>query len=177
MVVIVTEGKSDIEFFEEFLKELDISRERYEFKNFEGKDNIFKLNYSIYNEIEKELDIIDKLLIVVDADDSKDSSPIRGYKATEDQLKELITNLDFKIDIDYFIFHNGDKESGYLESYLLSVLDDEQKVCIEEFKKCYRYNLSDKFVFNTFYKQKKYPFDFSHQNFNELKEKLINLFE
>ena len=177
MVVVATEGKSDIEFFEEFLKELDISRERYEFKNFEGKDNIFDLNNSIYNEIEDELDIIDKLLIAVDADDPKDSSPIRGYKITEDKLKELIANLDFKIDIDYFIFSNYDKGSGYLESYLLSVLDDEQQECIEKFKKCYRYDLSDKFVFNTFYKQKKYPFDFSHPNFDELKQKLINLFE
>jgi hypothetical protein len=64
-----------------------------------------------------------------------------------------------------------------LESFLLSVLDDEQKECIEEFKKCYKYELSDKWTYNTFYKQKKHPFDFDHPNFQPLKDKLTDLFK
>jgi len=176
MVVFIVEGGTDRDFFIDILDKLDISSNKYNIKPFGGKDNIFKLTHPLYDEIEEELDRIDKIFIVVDADDPKDSSPIRGYKVTELKLKELIAKLDFGIDIDYFIFSNCDKESGYLESYLLSVLDDKQKDCIEDFRTCFKYDLSDKFVFNTFYKQKRYPFDFSHPNFDELKQKLINLF-
>ncbi len=177
MVVFVVEGKTDIKFFRDFIEELDISKDRYEFKNFEGKDNIFKLNHKLYDEIEDELDIIDKILIAVDADDPKDYSPIRGYQETQKRLEELIEDLDFNIPIDFFIFSDQEKEKGYLESFLLSVLDDEQQECIKKFKECYKYDLSDKWVFKEFYKQKQYPFDYSHPNFNTLKQKLKNLFE
>ncbi len=177
MVVILTEGKTDIEFLKDFiLTELKIQREKFEFKNFEGKDNIFKLNHKIYDEIENELDIIDSILIAVDADDPNEPSPIRGYKKTEKELKELIKNLNFNIPIDYYIFCDEKKE-GYLESFLLSVLDNNQKECIQNFKECYKYDLTDKWVYNSFYKQKKYPFDYSHPNFNELRNKLKNLFK
>jgi len=59
----------------------------------------------------------------------------------------------------------------------LSILDEKQKGCISDFKACYKYELTDKWIYNTFYKQKRYPFDFNHKNFDELKEKLKNLFE
>ena len=39
-----------------------------------------------------------------------------------------------------------------------------------------QYELTDKWAYNTFYKQKKHPFDFHHTNFDELKQKLQNLF-
>ena len=177
MVVIIAEGKTDIEFLKDFiLNELNISREKFEIKDFNGKNNIFKIDCKIYDEIENELDIIDSILITADADDPKDPSPIRGYKETESALKKLIKDLDFKISIDYYIFCDKNRK-GYLESFLLSVLDDEQKECIEAFKECYKYELKDKLTYNTFYKQKAYPFDFNHPNFNELKTKLKNLFE
>ena len=177
MVVFIVEGITDKEFFEDFLNSLNIEKNRYEFRNFKGKDNIFNLNHKYYDKIEDEVDIIDKLFIAVDADDPKDECPIRGYKQTEEKLKELIKNLALDLPIDYFIFSDEEKEKGYLESFLLSVLEKEQKECIEEFKNCYKYELSDKWVFNTFYKQKKYPFDYNHPNFNKLKQKLINLFK
>ncbi len=177
MVVIITEGKSDIEFLEDFiLNTIKIAREKFEFKNFEGKDNIFQLNHKFYDEIENELDIIDAILITTDADNPNDTSSIRGYNETENKLKELINNLSFDVFIDYYIFCDEKKE-GYLESFLLSVLDDNQKECIQNFKECYKYDLTDKWVYNTFYKQKKYPFNYSHPNFNELRVKLQNLFK
>ena len=177
MVVIIVEGHSDREFLQDFIsKTFNIAKEKYEFKVFDGKDNIFKLNHFYYDEIEKELDLIEKILIVVDADDPKDKCPIRGYEETEQKLKELINNLGFSVPIDYFIFCDEDKK-GYLESFLLSVLDEEQKDCIKNFKDCFAYNLSDKWVYNSFYKHNDHPFDFSHSNFDELKQKLQTLFE
>ncbi len=177
MVIIITEGKTDIEFVDDFIKSvLEIPRERYEFKNFEGKDNIFQVSHPIYDEIEKELDIVDAIFICVDADDPSDPSPIRGYNETEDALKRLKDDLGFDVPIDYYIFCDENRE-GFLESFLLSFLDDEQKACIQNFRECYKYELSDKWTYNSFYKQKQHPFDFSHPNFNDLKQKLTNLFK
>ena len=84
--------------------------------------------------------------------------------------------MAFDVSVDYYIMCDEKKE-GHLESFLLSVLEDEQKECIESFRDCYKYELTDKWAYNEFYKQKKYPFDFSHDNFKELKTKLTNLFK
>jgi len=178
MVVFIVEGPTDKTFFEDFLQEMDIPKSNYSFKIFEGKDNIFNLNHALYDEIEKELDIIDKLFIAVDADDPKDICPTRGFQETETKLNTLIDDLGFNIPTDYFIFSDENKQKGYLESFLLSVLDQEQKKCLENFRKCFFSNtLSDKWVYNSFYKQQKYPFDFHHPNFNTLRTKLQNVFE
>jgi hypothetical protein len=178
MVAIIVEGKTDQEFLDDFIRDqFSVSREQVEFKIFKGKDNIFKLDHQLYEEIENEQDIYERLLIVVDADYPKDTSPIRGYGATEKALKKLIVDLGFGIETDYFIFSDTDKQTGCLESFLLGVLDNDQKECIEDFRGCYEYELSDKWVFNTFYKQQKHPFDYDHPNFSELKQKLQNLFE
>ena len=174
MVVIAYEGKSDGEFFDSLLKTYNLPKAFY--YEFEGKDNIFKLAHDNYAEIESDIDKIDKMLIVVDADNEKDTNPNRGYESSQKALQVLIEDLNFNIPIEYHIMCDKNKE-GNLESFLLSVLEDEQKECIEDFKKCYKYELTDKWAYNTFYKQKNHPFDFSHKNFDELKQKLQNLFE
>ena len=170
MVAIIHEGKTDREFFTTLLDSyaLPSSESELRYYNFEGIDNIFKLDHDYYNEIEAD-NIISKILIVIDADNK--------YKEHEKKLKTLIEDLSFdSIDIDYFIMAD-EYQQGNLESFLLSVLDDEQKKCIKEFRKCYKYDLSDKWAYGTFYKHKKHPFDFKHKYFNDLKEKLFKLFE
>ena len=174
MVVIAYEGKSDGEFFNSLLKAYELPAAVY--YDFKGKDNILNITHSHYDEIESDLKKISKILLVVDADNEIDPNPNRGYKASEKALRELIKNLEFDISIEYHIMCDEKKE-GNLESFLLSVLDNEQKVCIDNFKECYKYELTDKWAYNTFYKQKKHPFDYQHQNFKVLKEKLINLFK
>lgn len=173
MVVIAYEGKSDGEFFDSLLDTYGLPNATY--YDFEGKDNILNLSHKYYDEIEKDLDKIEKMLIVVDADNEKDSNPNRGYEASEKALQTLIENLNFSISIEYHIMCDTQRK-GNLESFLLSVLNDEQKECIDKFKECYEYELTDKWAYNTFYKQKKHPFDFNHSNFDELKQKLHNLF-
>ena len=178
MVIIAYEGKSDGEFFNTLLDEYHLDKNEVVYYDFKGKDNLFNFNHEHYNEIEKKyLSKVYKILLVVDADNKKDPNPNRGYGASEKALKKLIKDLDFEdVSIDYFIMCDDSKE-GNLESFLLSVLDDEQKECIDKFRECYKYKLTDKWAYNSFYKQKKEPFDFSHKNFNELKTKLKNLFE
>jgi len=171
MVALIHEGKTDKEFFNNLLQSynLPLLEDKIKYINFEGINNIFQVGNSNYDEIENEIKIgkISKMLIVVDADFK--------YEEHLKKLKETIENLAFDIPIDFYIMCDDNKE-GNLESFLLSVLDDKQKECIKIFKNCYKYELTDKWTYNTFYRHKKYPFDFSHQNFDELKEKLTNLF-
>lgn len=177
MVAILFEGVSDENFFNSILDEYKLPKEEVTFLNFEGKDNIFNISHKNYNDLETDIDAgkITKAIIVVDADNKKDPNPNRGFEASKAKLKETINDLSFPITIDYYIMCDENK-GGNLESFLLSVLEDEQKECISKFRDCYKHKLSDKWAYNTFYKQKNEPFNFQHQNFNLLKEKLKNLF-
>ena len=169
MVAILHEGKTDKSFFTTLFDAYGINatEDNIKYYNFEGIENIFKIGHDYYNEIEND-NIISKMLIVIDAD--------KNYSEHQKRLEELIVNFEFEdIEIDYFLMSDESKR-GNLESFLLSVLDDEQKECIKKFRECYKYELTDKWAYNTFYKQKNYPFDFNHQNFNELKQKIQNLF-
>ncbi len=178
MVIIAYEGKSDGEFFDLILNEYSLPSDEVVYYDFEGKDNLFNISHDYYDEIEKKhLNKVQKILLVVDADNPKDPNPNRGYDASKKALEHLIANLHFEdVPIDYYIMCDEKKE-GNLESFLLSVLDDEQRECVQSFRKCYKYELSDKWAYNTFYKQKKEPYNFDYPNFNTLKEKLQNLFK
>ena len=177
MVAILFEGISDEKFFNSVLSEYKLSFKEVLFFKFNGKDNLFKISHTNYDDLESDIEVgkITKALLVVDADNKKDPNPNRGFIPSENKLKEIIEELDFDIPIDYHIMCDENKE-GNLESFLLSVLEDEQKECISKFRECYKHDLNDKWAYNTFYKQKKEPFNFNHTNFDLLKEKLLNLF-
>ena len=179
MVAILFEGKTDKQFLEQICKSYTLPVDKIKYFNFKGKDNLFNISNSNYNELEKDINILEKInaiLIVTDADKESDIHPYRGFETTKNKLEETIEKLAFTIPVDYYIMCDENKQ-GNLESFLLSVLDDRQKKCISRFTKCYEYDLNDKWVYNTFYKQKKHPFDFKHQNFDLLKDKLMNLFK
>lgn len=178
MVAILFEGKTDKDFLTSLLEAYSLNRDQISFINFEGKDNLFNLSHPHYNNLETDISAgkIDKMLIIADADDEKDPSPYRGFGATLTKLCETIENLDFTIPVDYHIMCD-ENQQGHLESFLLSVLDADQKECIRRFKECYRYELTDKWAYNTFYKQMKHPFDYHHPNFDLLKSKLKTLFD
>ena len=178
MVAILFEGKTDVTFFDTLVSHYQLDKDQVVYKNFEGKDNIFNLMHENYNFLEESIkqERITSLLIIVDADNPKDPSPCRGYQETLTKLNTLKEDLNFSIPVNFYIMCDKNQQ-GYLESFLLSVLDNTQKECIDTFKDCFQYELSDKWVYNSFYKHHQHPFDFSHENFNELKEKLQNLFE
>lgn len=153
MVGIFFEGKSDNEFFEALLDEYQLNKNHVIFKNFQGKDNLFNISHTHYNNIETDINAgkIEKILLVVDADNETDLNPNRGYEASKIKLEETIDHLAFEIPIDYHIMCDQHQQ-GNLESFLLSVLDDTQKECIQKFRACYSYELTDKWAYNTFYK-------------------------
>lgn len=177
MVAILFEGIADEEVLNSILKEYELPKKEVLFYNFEGKDKIFNISNKYYDEIETDIEVgrIEKILIIVDADSKNDLAPNRGFINSKNKLEETIEKLNFDAPIDYYIMCDKTKE-GNLESFLLSILDKEQQECISKFRECYKHELSDKSVYNTFYKQKKEPFNFNHQNFDLLKEKLTNLF-
>ena len=170
MVAILHEGKTDKSFFDHLLASynLQYAEDNIHYFNFKGVNNIFKLNHSDYDILEEEIDVgkISKVLIVVDADDK--------YEDREKDLKKLIEDLNFNVEIDYFIMC-GEDRIGNLESFLLSSLNDEQKECLKAFLDCYAYDFTDKHIYNIFYKDKRHPFDFNMPIFKELKSKLENL--
>ncbi len=88
MVVIAFEGKSDGEFFDKLLDEYSLDKNEVTYYDFDGKDNLFNLNHKYYDEIENDLPIIERILLVADADNETDPNPNRGYNASE---KKLVT--------------------------------------------------------------------------------------
>jgi hypothetical protein len=170
MVALLHEGKTDRTFFDNILKAYNLSNdeENIKYYDFGGVDNIFKLNHRHYDILEEEIGVgkISKVLIVVDADNK--------YDDRENNLKNLIEDLEFDIEIDYFIMC-GENHTGNLESFLISSLDDEQKECLKTFLDCYEHNFTDKHIYNIFYKDKKHPFDFNTPAFDNLKSKLEKL--
>jgi len=170
MVALLHEGKTDRAFFNNILKAYNLpnDEENIKYYDFGGVDNIFKLNNRHYDILEEEINVgkVSKALIVVDAD--------YQYEDRENNLKKLIEDLEFDIEIDYFIM-SGEDRTGNLESFLLSSLDDDQKECLKTFLDCYEHEFTQKHIYNIFYKDKRHPFDFNTPVFNELKSKLENL--
>ena len=170
MVAILHEGKTDRAFFDTILKTYNLpnDEENVKYYDFGGVDNIFKLNHRHYDILEEEISVgkISKALIVVDADNH--------YDEREANLKTFIDDLDFNVDVDYFIMCS-ENHTGNLESFLLSSLDDDQKECLKTFLDCYEHEFTDKHIYNIFYKNKKHPFDFNTPVFNDLKLKLEKL--
>ena len=177
MVAILFEGISDEEFFNSVLEEYSLDKNQVVFFNFQGKDNLFNISHENYNDLEKDIEVgrITKAFIVVDADSKKDPNPHRGYNSSENKIQEIIQDLKFDIPIHYYIMCNEKKE-GNLESFLLSILEEKQQECISTFRNCYKYELTDKWIYNSFYKQKKHPFNYNHPHFDSLKNSLLELF-
>lgn len=177
MVLIAYEGQTDKNFLIDILSSYSLNESLVIYENFEGKDNLLNYKHKYYDEIRnRTTKDINRILLIADADNKKDKNPNRGFDKTKKALDEVISNLDYSIDVEYYIMCDTDK-NGTLESFLLSVLDEKQQECIETFKECYKYNLSDKWIHNSLYKQKKDPLNFNHKNFSLLKKKLLWLFE
>jgi 5S rRNA maturation endonuclease (ribonuclease M5) len=96
MVAILFEGKSDEKILNQICDTYKLPSEKIKYFNFKGKDNIFDTSHTYYDEIEndiKNLQRIDKILIVVDADNDNDPNPNRGFEASKIKLEEIIKDL------------------------------------------------------------------------------------
>ncbi len=176
MVAILHEGKSiDKSFFQLLLDHLELEKKSVKFYGMGTKSNFFKKDFIQYETLNG--DIIDtpisKVLFVIDAD--------KSFEDTVVKLENIIAELDLDEMSDTYIACNPSTNKGYLESLILSSIPQKQKECIENFLECseFKSKTHDKSILNEIYK-KAYPspdYDFSHENFNELKQKLQNLFK
>lgn len=176
MYAILHEGKSiDKSFFELLLDSLALEKKAVQFYGMGNKSNFFKTDHIQYKTLNDDImdTLISKVLFIIDADD--------GFEDTQNKLEKTINELNINEISDFYIACNHETKKGYLESLILSSIPQKQKECIENFLECseFKSKTHDKSILNEIYK-KAYPnapYDFNHQNFNELKQKLENLFK
>jgi hypothetical protein len=180
-VAILCEGKTDKEFLKLFLKDLGADTTKIVFFVLGNKSNFFKQDNKNYKEllIKINTETVDKILFVLDADSIENDSLYGGYSNTENKLNKIISSLKL-LNYDTYIVCDPTTKTGYLESLILSTLNIKQKQCINDFLKCseFKNKKNHKAIINQIYKQAypNAPYDFSHQNFKELKAKLKDLF-
>ena len=189
-VSILHEGKSiDKSFFKLLYAHLGVDefelKERVNFVGMGSKSNFFKLDNQTYKLLKSEIEreVVEKVLFIVDSD-YKGNKKYDGYEDTLSEIEMIQEELDIKGISDTFIAYdiNSKNREGYLESLILSTLSKEQDDCINSFlEKCpeFRGKESHKSIFNVIYKNAypKAPYNFEHPHFEELKQKLTDLFK
>ena len=189
-VSILHEGKSiDKSFFKLLYAHLGVDefelKQRVNFVGMGSKSNFFKLENKVYKLLKSEIEreVIEKVLFIVDSD-YEGNKKYDGYEDTLREIETIQEQLVIKAISDTFVAYdmNSEKKEGYLESLILSTLSEDQDNCINSFlKKCpeFRGKDSHKSIFNVIYKNAypQAPYNFEHPYFEELKQKLKNLFK
>jgi len=183
MVRIVVEGKSDKNFLKNFINFLGFDCSDDNFIVMGNKSSLLDSENNGYSRLKQEIKfgLVDRLLFVVDADNIQNDNIYGGVTNTKNALNSLKYSLDIDKLADFYINSVPGKEEGYLEGLLLSTVDDKLKDCYENFLKCSGLKSKDNYktVMEELHRLTKpeKPYDFTHPNFNELKQKLQNLFK
>lgn len=183
MVKVICEGISDKNKIVELLLYLGIEHSEDNFIVMGNKSNIFKVDNDKYKTLQVliKADKIEKIFFIIDADYKKDNNKYGGYDNTLYELKNLITNLKIESKSDFFISCNPSTKDGYFETLLLSTVDDNLKKCYDEFLDCIEFKNKShhKYIMEQLHKltSPEKPYDFSSDNFKELKDKLIKIFQ
>ena len=187
MLAILHEGNekktADNKLIKLLIEDLILDKNKVKFIGMGAKSNFFKLNNLEYKNIIIDIkrEDISRILFIIDADYQENDSKYGGYKNTKRELEKIIKDLNLQNCSDIYITCNPNIKSGYLESLILSSISKEQKECIESFLDCNEFKSREnhKAILNQIYKiaYPKAPYNFEHPNFNELKQKLIELFE
>lgn len=165
------------------IENLALESDKVEFFGVGAKSNFFKKATNSYRLLLSRMDEgeISKVLFVVDADYEKNDQKYGGYKNTNDSLVNIISDLNLTSCADIYITCDPKNKEGYLESFILSTIPHEHKICIENFLSCsdFKSKENHKSILNHLYKiaYPNTPFDLSHKHFNELKQKLKKLFD
>ena len=179
MVKIICEGKSDKNKIKEMLDFLEIHSSDDTFIIMGNKSTIFKENDARYKTLLMLIKAgkVDKILFIVDADYKKDNSIYGGYNNTKDALEILIKKLKIQDMSDFYISCNPSSKDGYLESLLLSTVEENLKECYSEFLDCIEFKEKNqhKYIMEQLHKitSPKKPYDLMHNNFKKFRKKLI----
>ncbi len=179
MVRIFCEGSDDKTFLRLLLNDLKKSQNIIGQHNFDsiikvmgGKSNL--LDKKSYKTVNKQVGKqIKKVLFVFDCDFIEDDNICGGLENSIKAIEKLITTLDWKIEVDYYIFNKN------LDYFIIDTIDKKENFLgCEECFELKELNKNRKIltcIYKSLYPKK--PFDFSHPNFNELKHKLKKLFK
>jgi len=183
MVKIICEGKTDKNFIKNFLEFLGIEISDDNFIVMGNKSNIFKIDNKEYKTLVAliKAEKIEKVLFIVDSDYQQDNAKFGGYENTQKEIEKLLDELRIREISDYFISCNPTTKEGYLESLILSTIDENLKKCYMEFLDCIEFKEKNhhKYIVTELHKLTKpnKPYNFNHKNFDILKEKLIKMFK
>jgi len=186
-VAIFHEGNNkkthDNQLLKLLLENLALDVNKVKFIGMGNKSEFFKIDNNNYKELKLDIkrNAISKILFVIDADYIETNAKYGGFDNTLEEIIAIRKELNIYEISDVFITCDLDTKEGYLESLILSTIPVEQQECIETFLECndFKSKENHKAILNQIYKTAypNAPFDFSHQNFNELKQKLKNLFK
>ena len=181
MVRIFVEGEDDKKFIIVFLRKL-LKDKAVDLGNNTNFDDLITImgNKSKLLEYENYTNTsllvgkkIKKALFIFDCDFEEDDKVCGGLEKSKKAIEDLIIQLDWKIKVDYYIFNKN------LDYFIIDTLDDKKNFLgCEECFKLKELNKNRKIltcIYKSLYPKK--PYDFKHENFNELKDKLINLFK
>jgi len=183
-IVILHEGNEknthDNKLIRLLMEDLQLEINAVSFFGMGAKSNFFKA--ASYPEFLTEgvNKTIEKVLLIVDADDIKNDALYGGYENTQHALNEIIAQLNFQEVSSTYIMCDPMTKTGYLESFILSTIPEQQKTCIERFLDCSQFKSKEnhKAILNQIYKMAypNAPYDFKHPHFNDLKTQLTQLF-
>lgn len=175
---IFCEGKNDRKFLEALIKHLGFDAQDISFYVLKSKSNFFKHNNQNYQDVRMEIDsgAIDKLLFIVDADCLENDGQYGGFEKTQSALHAIIKKLGFEAISNIYIMCDPNSRSGYLESFILSTISEQQRCCIKSFLECSQFKDKEnhKAILNQIYSiaYPDAPYDFEHPHFEDLKTKL-----
>ncbi len=183
MVKIVCEGKSDIKNIKALLTFLEISFINEYFLSTGGKSFLLNKELNEYSILLEKIEagFVQKVLFILDVDDFENDKSLCGMQNTLSKIEALQKDLNIKEISDYYIACDPTTQKGYFESLLLSTVNDDVKKCYENFRVCSELNSKalDKNILTELHNLTKpeKPYDFNHQNFKDLKQKLKTLFK
>jgi len=183
MVRVICEGKSDVKQIKSILTFLKIDFKERHFIFTNGKSFIVDSTTPAYQTLLEHIanGFVQKILFVVDVDNVENDQSLSGKGNTLSKIQTLQKDLNIEAMSDYYLACDPQTQTGYFESLLLSTVDKEVIKCYEAFRTCSALNSKalDKNILTELHNLTKpeKPYDFNHQNFNELKQKLTNLFK
>ena len=179
MKIILHEGKDDKKYIKRVCEYLNIEVSDENFYEMGSKSTFFKEDNPIYSMIKND-PRVEKILFVIDADYKKDNSIYGGYENSQRELIKIIDNLELKSISDFYIACDPKTKDGYFETLFYSCVPEDLKKCYNSFMDCSKFKAKQNYktIITKLHElsSPSKPYSFDHENFDELKEKLINLF-
>jgi hypothetical protein len=181
MVRIFVEGEDDKKFIIVFLRKL-LKEKTIDLRNNNNFDDLITimgnksklLKYENYANISKLIGKkIKRTLFIFDCDFEKDNKKCNGMENSQRCFDNLKDRLKWNIPIDNYIFYRN------LDYFIAETIKKEH--CLHEIEKCLELNTLKPnrkplaSLYAIMYPKK--PYNLEHPNFNELKQKLKNLFK